>query len=76
MCPNGHMKIYTNLIQSRDISMNTNKVNRVEVINWTKSLEEGGGRDCIIWDEEEKIKVKIELQDDDRTLKIFIDNIN
>jgi len=52
--------------------MNLKKVNRVEVIDWTKPVEEGGGRAYVKW--EDKLDVKYELQDNNRTLKIFIDN--
>jgi hypothetical protein len=47
------------------------KVNRVEVINHTKSLEEGGGRTVIAW-AKEPLDVSIDLQDGDRTLKLFV----
>lgn len=50
----------------------TSKVNRVEVINHTKPIEEGGGRAYVFW--EDKAKVELSLQDDGRTLKIFISN--
>jgi len=50
--------------------MNTEKVNRVEIIDHTKSYEEGGGRAYVKW--EEGIKVEVMLQDDERTLKVFI----
>lgn len=47
--------------------MNTSKVNRVEVIDHTKN---GAGREYVKW--EDKLNVELSLQDDDRTLKIFI----
>lgn len=50
--------------------MNLDKVTRVEVIDYTKTLEEGGGRVIVKYD----VGVALDLQDDDRTLKIFIDN--
>jgi len=50
--------------------MKTKKVKRVEIIDHTKPVEEGGGRAWTIWDED--IDVVLNLQDDDRTLKIFI----
>lgn len=46
------------------------KVNRVEIIDHTLSLEEGGGRCYVKW--EDNIKVSYDLQDNERTLKIFI----
>lgn len=50
--------------------MDTSKVNRVEVIDLTKTVEEGGGRAYVFW--EDKAKVEAILQDSGRTLKIFI----
>ena len=50
--------------------MDTSKVNRVEVIDHTKPFEEGGGRAYVF--REDGIKVEVELQDDGRTLKVFI----
>ena len=52
--------------------MNLEKVNRVEVIDHTKSFEVGGGRAYVFW-EDLPHDVKLVLQDDERTLKIFID---
>lgn len=50
--------------------MDTSKVNRVEVIDHSKPLEEGGGRAYVKW--EKKLQVEVVLQDDNRTLKVFI----
>ncbi len=50
--------------------MNTNKVNRVEIIDWTKN---GKGRAYVKWEKE--LDVELQLQDRDRTLKIFIKDI-
>jgi hypothetical protein len=50
--------------------MDTTKVNRVEVIDHTKSFEQGGGRAYVFWEDE--ANVEIQLQDDGRTLKVFI----
>lgn len=50
--------------------MDTSKVTRVEVIEHTKSIEKGGGRAYVFW--EEKANVELSLQDNGRTLKIFI----
>lgn len=58
-CNNNELKQLTTNI------MNIEKVNRVEVINYTKLVE---------W--EDKAKVELSLQDDGRTLKIFISNDN
>ena len=52
--------------------INTKKVNRVEVIDHTKPIEEGGGRAYVKWEDKGTIDVEISMQDDDRTLKIFI----
>lgn len=46
--------------------MDVSKVNRVEVITSKK------GRELVIW-EEKPLKIEFDLQDGDRTLKIFID---
>ena len=55
----------------------TEKVNRVEVIDHTKSLADGGGRAYTYWhmyrDEDLKyVSVSLDIQDDGKTLKIFI----
>lgn len=52
--------------------MNTEKVCRLEIIDHTKPIEEGGGRAYVKWDK--NIKVEVYLQDDDRTLKVFVSN--
>lgn len=51
--------------------MNTDNVTRVEVIDHTKPVDEGGGRCYVKW--EKDIKVEVSLQDDGRTMKIFIE---
>ncbi len=48
-------------------------LNRVEVIDHTKSVDDGGGRAYVFWENEKK-DVEFSLQDDGRTLKIFISN--
>lgn len=50
--------------------MDTSKVNRVEVIDHTKDYQDGGGRAYTFW--EDGVDVVISLQDDGRTLKVFI----
>lgn len=50
--------------------MDTSKVNRVEVIDHTRPIEDGGGRAYVFWEDE--AEVEIQLQDDGRTMKIFI----
>lgn len=52
--------------------MNTNKVTRVEVIDHTKSVEQGGGRAYTF--KKENVEVEVVLQDDERTLKVLIEN--
>jgi hypothetical protein len=54
----------------REISMKLPNVNRVEVIDHTKSVDAGGGRAYTFW--KDGVSVEFELQDDGRTLKIFI----
>ena len=46
------------------------KVTRVEVIDHTKSFEEGGGRAYVF--HEDGAKVSLDIQDEGRTLKVFI----
>ena len=48
--------------------IDTETVNRFEVIDHTKSVEEGGGRVLTAHD----VQVDVSLQDDGRTLKVFI----
>ena len=59
--------------------MNTSKVNRVEVIDLTKTIEKGGGRAYTYWhtyrtEDKEDVLVTLDLQDEGRTLKVFINN--
>ena len=49
------------------------KINRVEVIDHTKSVEDGGGRAYVKWEDE--LDVAIDIQDEGRTLKIFINKL-
>lgn len=50
--------------------MKTTEVTRLEIIDHTKPLEEGGGRTVVFWDKNKKIELL--LQDDGKTLKIVI----
>lgn len=57
--------------------MDTTKVTRIEVIDHTRTVEDGGGRCYTYWneyDEEDSKTPKVELmlQDYGRTLKVFI----
>lgn len=57
--------------------MDTSKVTRVEVIDWSK--DEKGGRVYTFWNQYNTLdiknpKVEVMLQDDGQTLKIFISN--
>ena len=52
--------------------MDTSKVNRVEVIDHTKDYVFGGGR--VYTFKQEDVEVQAVLQDDEKTLKIFISN--
>jgi hypothetical protein len=57
--------------------MDTSKVTRVEVIDHTHEVDEGGGRCYTYWTEYEDTDipnpiVTAQLQDDGRTLKVFI----
>lgn len=62
----------TDLNKAKLNNMDATKVNRVEVIDMTKPFEEGGGRTFVYWDDAMKSKVELVLQDDNRTLKVFI----
>lgn len=53
--------------------INTEKVTRVEIIDHTLEIEDGGGRCYVKWNQ--NIKVEVQLQDDDRTLKVFISDV-
>lgn len=48
----------------------SDKITRLEVIDCTKSSKFGGGRVFVAWDD--TIVLEGALQDDDRTLKIFL----
>ena len=47
------------------------KVNRIEVIDYTKDYEEGGGRAYVKW-EDKPLNIEFDFQDNGKTLKIFI----
>ncbi len=51
-------------------SMDTSKVSRVEVIDHTNTVEDGGGRAYTFWGK--SAVVDLSLQDEGRTLKVFI----
>lgn len=53
-------------------NLDTSKVSRVEVINHTRTLEEGGGRVYVYWDTKNQSDIEVSLQDTGRTMKIFI----
>ena len=53
--------------------MDTSKVTRVEIIDHTKSVEDGGGRRVIVpANSIDDLKVELSLQDAGRTLKVFL----
>jgi hypothetical protein len=52
--------------------VNTINVTRTEVIDHTKTLEEGGGR---VFVKHNCPKVELQLQDNNKTLKIFISKL-
>ena len=49
-----------------------NKITRLEVIDHTKPLEDGGGRTVLVNYDEDKV-ISFDLQDEGRTLKVFIE---
>lgn len=54
--------------------MDPKKITRFEIIDHTKPLEDGGGRTVIFFDDNKELELS--LQDDDRTLKIFVTERN
>lgn len=50
--------------------MDTSKVTRFEVIDHTRTIEQGGGRTIVL--RNQHVKFELSLQDDGRTLKVFI----
>lgn len=56
--------------EAREKGPELSRVTRLEVIDYTRDIEEVGALAYGKWDSE--IKVEQELQDDNRTLKIFI----
>lgn len=55
-------------------ALRTEKVTRIEIIDHTRSVEEGGGRIFTHWNK--NTKAELSFQDDDRTLKIFLSKLN
>lgn len=55
-------------------TVDTPWVNRVEIIDNTKPTENDTERGRVYVKWENNIKVTLSFQDDDRTLKVFIDN--
>lgn len=58
------------MTKQKQIEEITTKVTRFEVIDHTRSLEDGGGR--VFVKREENMTVELSLQDDGRTLKVFL----
>lgn len=52
--------------------MNTSKISRLEIVDHTLPIEKGGGR-CYV-KRDDNMKVELVLQDDSKTLKIFLTN--
>ena len=49
------------------------EINRIEVIDHTKSVENGGGRVYVLRGDD--ISITTSVQDDGRTLKVFINKV-
>ncbi len=54
--------------------LSNDKISRLEIIDHTKPLEEGGGRTMVFWDKNKKIE--LDYQDGSKTLKIFVTERN
>ena len=54
--------------------MSTDKITRVEIIDWRKDVLDEARRAHGIWDE--NISVELSFQDANRTLKVFITDRN
>lgn len=48
-------------------------VNRLEIIDYTKPTEDGGGRSLVVWIPDGSLRISYDLQDKSRTLKIFVE---
>lgn len=48
-------------------------VKRVEIIDYTKDVADGGGRQTICQVEDGTLRVSLDLQDNGKTLKIFVE---
>lgn len=60
-------QVYSDFLATK---IELDKVTRLEIIDHTKSLEDGGGRTVVFWDDKKQIDISI--QDDNKTLKVFI----
>jgi len=69
----GFMALHNSIGDGEDYAA-MNSVNRVEVIDNTKVLGEGGGRAYTKYLADDE-GIRYQLQDDNKTLKIFIDSI-
>lgn len=57
--------------------MDTSKINRIEIIDRTRDVDQGGGRSYTYWSEydgkdSKNPVVELVVQDEGRTLKVFI----
>lgn len=50
------------------------KINKIEVIDHTKDLKDGGGRVYMFWSKEGGTEVELDYQDGGKTLKVSINN--
>lgn len=60
------------LAKKMEEALNTDKVTRIEVVDYTKDVLDDNRRAYVKWDKD--IKVELSFQDDNRTLKVFISN--
>ena len=55
-------------------TIDESKLSRIEVINHSSNKDLGSGRIFTHWDMKNKTKITLEIQDNEKTMKIFIDD--
>lgn len=67
------MNIESLIEKAKQEALNTDKITRLEVIDYTKDVLDDSRRAYFNWDKDNKIDLS--FQDDNRTLKIFIQTV-